>query len=237
MTNDQFSSGDGPAVRREVEELAQIRADARALGAEAGAALDPSVTYTATDATGTVEVTVDGDGAPTGLRFTRPWRRTLGIDGLESAVLEALTLAGQERLVKWATRLAEQGPQVEVPPEEPSSGDAPRGPAYGPETLLQLTDQLLDEFDVRLAAVEGQLTGERTHASQDGRITVKVQGGAVSGLTIDRRLPSSAEATLSEDLRNALAVALKTPDTPQTRAMQSTVDQLNELVQTLLRSI
>lgn len=191
------AAGGFEELLREAEELRQ----------QFEAGQDPSAEYAAQDDSGAVQVTIDGQGRVTDVELDRDWEDVVGVDGLGSAVLEAVNNAILQRVAAWETAVAEPG---SMPPRAADAGrgrvpdrDAPRprpapDPTGGrqvpasaaptdPAQVLNWLENLgteLEGFERRLST---RLQQETVGRSPGHHVTVTLTGGQVSSIDLDRR--------------------------------------------------
>lgn len=160
---------------------------------------DPDARHRATDASGLVQVVLEGRGRCVDVEVGSTWRAVLTQDGLGPAVVDGLTAAATVRLTVWAAwagppvqNAGSEGPAVaaSLPPlTQPPMTQPPM--TLPPVTLPPVTRRTADllsrawadvtEFRVRLGELHAAETTVRTR-----HVTVTALGGRIVRVEPDR---------------------------------------------------
>lgn len=204
--NDLFDLSKLRALQREAEELAErLSAAAAAVEAE----------FSGGDRACVVEITVGFDGAATRVRLDPGWQRAVGVTGLGSAIIDALTAATQQRLSTWAGGIvpAVGGPPVAAGQEPDRHGDL--GDPSSRQSALALGEVmgLVAEVTARLPemAEAAEAAATRSVTSTDGarRVRVTATGGMVSSVDFDDPwLRSADHQRIAATIQQALAASV-----------------------------
>lgn len=203
--NDLFDLSKLRELQREADELAERLSAAAAVEAE----------FTGGDSAGVVEITVGFDGAATRVRLDPGWRRAVGVTGLGSAIIAALTAATRQRLNAWAGGMlpAVSGPPVTAGPEPDRHGDL--GDPSSRQSALALGEVmgLVAEVTARLPemAEAAEAVATRSVTSTDGarKVRVTATGGMVSAVDFDESwLRSADRQRIATTIQETLAASV-----------------------------
>jgi DNA-binding protein YbaB len=155
-------------------------------------------TYDGRDPTETVRVTIDGDGLVTDVAIEPVWWERVDPRRLGTAVLEAITAAGRERILRWSAEL----------PEAPDERPARRAVPVAIDPSRSMINHVLDLLDkVQRAGDTPPLPGV-TSESDGGHVTVSVHGKQVFDVEMDSNwLGMANHLEVAGELRSALATA------------------------------
>ncbi len=183
-----------------VGELEELRREAEALHRRFAGGQDPDTRHQGRDGTGSVRVTVGGDGHVTDVELDRGWRRTVGPLRLAGAVLEAVGDASMRRLAAWGEAVA-NGPAAAVDSSEVNRGPGAhaRSPGGAADrravqelvSLLEGIEADLEELDRRIdQRVQQQVVGH----SPTHQVKVRVGGGGqVTGVEVEHRFADKTD--------------------------------------------
>jgi DNA-binding protein YbaB len=178
-----------------------------------------------TDGTGTVTVSLDGDGHVTAVQVAAGWRRGLDPEDLGDAVREAVQAAAVARLAAWAEVYADSSAAASTDPDGATelvhdgfaeqlraAATARMSSADGRAALLELLamaeaiERGLDEVSGRL---QSTVNAAHTGRSADRHVTVTVTGGGeVTGVRYDRGwLRAAHEINIGRQTQSAFAAA------------------------------
>lgn len=221
----QADDVEGELVDEQGERLAGLReqVDSRAQRFEQAAQQVGPVS--ATDASGTVQVRLDAQGAPQDVVVRDGWSAHWSPDGLGAAVLEAYGAAAAERARQWGQQTA-----AVLDEPEPRARPAATGVETVASRLRDLADQAPRDVDTRrsleelaalLRSVNDQLDTAfdqvvaRAEAEHEGRsgaghVRATVTGaGALVSVTANRDWAASTHPfNLSRELTEAVAAAV-----------------------------
>lgn len=174
-----------------VAQLSELWDEADILAQRLEAAARQGQSWTATDGTGAVSVTVNGKGHVDEVEIGQDWRRRVSGDELAGAVREAAEAAALRRFESWGEALAEPGSEREVRPRPmPMLGESL---AY---QLDELASAKMDSADGRAALRELVSLLESVERGID-QVTaeLQVQAGAVfTGYNLTRDVSVSVNA-------------------------------------------
>jgi DNA-binding protein YbaB len=207
--------GDGDST---LADLDRLRGEAERLQQQFSV---PAAGSRGRDSTGSVCVTVGGDGCVVDVEIDRSWRTAVGEQGLNAAILQAVMDATMRRLVAWSEGVAGQSPgavadhpsSVRRPqPAEASRSGAPSDSAEARRMVHEVLS-LLEDVESELDVLERRV-GERARQQVVGRspshlvkVTV-VGGGEVVDVDIQRRLMQrSDERGIAKELLAAFRAA------------------------------
>ncbi|GAB3661199.1 hypothetical protein GCM10027589_23320 [Actinocorallia lasiicapitis] len=230
---------------RELEELQNLAAELQEFTSLIGGTTDPGGSYSASDGSGSVRVTVDGTGAVSRLTLRQQWRSALRPEGLGAAVVEALGAATRQRLEGWVTLFDEQErkqTQARKAGQQRRRPDfrRPAVPAQVPSldrtSLMNVARQIFDESDQRIQEAKDALGTPKVVT--DGHVEVTVSGGAVSGIAYDVDWVSRArDASIADETVRAIGKALQDAQPEAVKALNATVREIDELVQMLFKAV
>lgn len=206
-----------------VETLAGRNDELADLAQRVAAAADPDAQYDGVDGSGTVTVTVTGDGRVADVRLDRSWRQALDVDDLGFAVNEAARAAGSARLESWAEALDERL-------NDPERGATPQTPAFDLSrrlsdaavqttaersrtehalgevlSMLESIDQDLDRFSAELRESTRAFTA---HSSERHVSATVDDSGGVAGISYDKRwLRNAQDLAIGRETQHALRAA------------------------------
>ncbi|BCB76259.1 hypothetical protein GCM10022251_25370 [Phytohabitans flavus] len=101
----------------------------------------------ATDASGTVRVTVDADGLPESIAVEPGWLRAIGSEGLAAAVTEAAAVAVRQGMTVLADAVAAQRPPPFEPLDEPGLPEVP-ATSRSLSTVIRDLHRTMDEAPI-----------------------------------------------------------------------------------------
>jgi hypothetical protein len=165
--------------------------------------LDPEARYLGRDASGQVQVEIDGAVRHVAVTLEDGWRRTVDGDGLGAAILTAFTAATTARLTAWA----------EQPAARPHTDAAPDSipverPHATTETFQVLSRAFRDLEEYRLRLTE--LHAATATAAAPGRtVVVTVRAGHITGIELDPDwLRTAGDADIERQTGHTLSTAL-----------------------------
>jgi hypothetical protein len=159
--------------------------------------------YVGRDASGLVQVEIDGVARHVAVSLQAGWRRAVGGDGLGAALLAAFTAATTARLTAWAEQAADLR-QTDV---APASVQVDR-PHATPETaqLLSRAWRDLQEYRLRLTELHAATT---TSAAPGRTVVVTVRAGQIAGIELDPDwLRTAGDADIERQTGHTLSAAL-----------------------------
>jgi DNA-binding protein YbaB len=192
------------ALQREADELAGR------LAAAAGAA---EAEFTAGDDAGVVDVTIGADGAASRVRLDPGWRRVVGVDGLGSSVVAALTAATTERLSAWAgamasgntAAVADRGPDRRTEVGDPSS----RRSVLAVRDLMDLINEVTARLHEVARTAGAVPVPDVTSTNGSRTVRVTATGGMVTAVDFDGQwLRSVDHLRIAAAVQEALAASV-----------------------------
>jgi len=142
------------------DDLEELRREAEALQQRFARGQDPGARHHGRDGTGSVNVTVGGDGRVVDVQLDRVWRQSVGPEALGAAVLEAAGDATMRRLAAWAEAVAEdpgppesgidRTPRPVVRPNAPPDSAATRRAVQDMLSLLERVETDLEDLERRI---------------------------------------------------------------------------------------
>lgn len=197
-------------------DLEELRREAEALRRSFARGQDPDARHHGRDGTGSVHVTVGGDGRVVDVQLDRTWRQSVGPEALGAAVLEAVGDASMRRLAAWGEAVADDpGPPADgidptpppmVRPGAPTDNAATRRAVQDMLSLLEGVEADLEDLERRIdQRVQQQVVGR----SPTHQVTVRVGGvGEVTDVEVQRRfVDRTDDRGIARELRNAFQAA------------------------------
>lgn len=195
-----------------VGDLEELRREAEALQRRFGRGQDPDARHLGRDRTGSVRVTLGGDGRVSDVELDRAWRQSVGPQALGAAVLEAVGDANLRRLSAWGEAVArDPGPGAPEAEADRAPGRHARAPADSgaARRAVQEMLSLLEGIEADLEDLDRRID-QRVHQQVVGRgpthqVTVRLGGGGqVTGVELQRRfLDKTDDRGIVRELRSA----------------------------------
>lgn len=199
-----------------VGDLEELRREAEALQRRFARGQNPSARHDGRDGSGSVHVTVGGDGRVVDLQLDRTWRQSVGPHALGAAVLEAVGDASIRRLGAWAEAVADDpGPPADgidrtprpvVRSGAPADSAAARRAVQDMLSLLEGVEADLEDLERRIdQRMQQQVVGR----SPTHQVTVRVRGGGeVIDVEVQRRfVDRTDDRGIARELRSAFQAA------------------------------
>jgi hypothetical protein len=166
-------------------------------------ALDPDARHVGHDASGQVQVEIDGAARRVVVSLETGWRRAISGDGLGPAVLAAFTAATTARLTTLAEQAADHR-HVESAPAPVSIGR----PHATEETLRLLSRAFRDLHEYRHLLTELHATTTR-RTSRGQTVVVTVRAGEITEIELDPDwLQAFGDADIERQIGHTMTTAL-----------------------------
>ncbi len=195
-----------------VGDLEELHREAEVLQRRFGRGQDSDGHHLGRDRTGSVRVTVGGDGRVIDVELDRSWRGSVGPHALGAAGVEAVGDANLRRLVAWGETVArDPGPGAPEAQPDRAPGLHTRAPADSgaARRAVQELLSLLEGIEADLEDLDRRID-QRVHQQVVGRspthqVTVRVAGGGqVTGVELQRRfLDKTDDRGIVRELRSA----------------------------------
>lgn len=203
------------------EELAELREASDTVLQQSRTAQARLAPVEGQDASGSVTVRLDADGALKSVKVDFAWDRTVSVDDLPAAVLEALAQARLARLEQYGTAITQVRDEP-APRARPAPTDNPLLQRFHerlaardgePSAAAELVTELLADADVALAEANELLDQHAdrqfTGRSNSGRVRATASGnGDIAAIDIDRGWLSGAHpANVGREITQAVLAA------------------------------
>ncbi|MDI6103554.1 hypothetical protein QLQ12_33580 [Actinoplanes sp. NEAU-A12] len=209
----------------------------------------PTETVTGLDETQCVEATVAPDGRLIRLGLHDGWREEVGEAHLGTAVIAAMSNAGQQRITSWAAAMtAETDPTPPPATPDPLSHATPGDPtsrqsAHALRELLDMLTQVHEALPGLTERAEAARTRPSTATNVNRTVRVSVQNDTVTSINVDgdwlRRIP---DQQLADAIVEVLTAAQRLASDRQDEAVNGTpalarLRRLTESPEALLREV